>query len=365
MLENKHILHLSHTDLDGYGAQYVTSYFFDDIEYFNGNYGKEVALMCERLVEIASSRENTAILITDLGLTKEECFSLNSFSRQSGVPVLLIDHHISGEESASLYDWYHLDDSQCASKATLAYMEEHYKPIKPLGNLHRVIEMINSIDIWQEEGYGFEFGKVALDVIMGAKELNKFMFDRYNRELKFKLIEKMEDYLEKPYGVVEFDNDLVRIKKRLLGGDEHKETLNDVVNKKIIAILSANKKSLELVYGAHRGIMTYNIGGISVLANDFLKANPEIDFFIDVSSRGSVSLRANGALDVAALAADAFNGGGHKNASGGRAEGFKDLYFYEDIRKKIQGILSIKAALLAQNTSMGNGIDIRALMKKK
>ena len=36
------IFHLSHTDLDGYGAQFVTNFYFDNIKFFNSNYGKEI-----------------------------------------------------------------------------------------------------------------------------------------------------------------------------------------------------------------------------------------------------------------------------------------------------------------------------------
>ena len=34
--------HLSHTDLDGYSCQYLTSKVFEDIKYFNSGYGKQI-----------------------------------------------------------------------------------------------------------------------------------------------------------------------------------------------------------------------------------------------------------------------------------------------------------------------------------
>ena len=34
------IYHLSHTDLDGYGAQFVAAHYLTDVEFFNANYGK-------------------------------------------------------------------------------------------------------------------------------------------------------------------------------------------------------------------------------------------------------------------------------------------------------------------------------------
>ena len=52
------------------------------------------------------------------------------------------------------------------------------------------------------------------------------------------------------------------------------------------------------------------------LGNDFLVKNPDYDFFIDVSSRKTLSFRANGKIDVSLMAKNLVGGGGHKNASG-------------------------------------------------
>ncbi|WP_300791718.1 DHHA1 domain-containing protein, partial [Helicobacter sp. UBA3407] len=89
----------------------------------------------------------------------------------------------------------------------------------------------------------------------------------------------------------------------------------------------------------YRGFLSYSIGNISVLANLFLKNNPHFDFFIDVSARGNVSLRANNACDVSVLAKNYFNGGGHANASGGKIDGFKESFIYDNIKECVQNIL--------------------------
>ena len=36
------IYHLSHTDLDGYGAQYITNFYFKNVKFLNSNYGREI-----------------------------------------------------------------------------------------------------------------------------------------------------------------------------------------------------------------------------------------------------------------------------------------------------------------------------------
>ncbi|MDD3468243.1 MAG: 3'-to-5' oligoribonuclease B, partial [Campylobacterales bacterium] len=36
------LFHLSHTDLDGYGCQYVASKYAKNARFFNSNYGNEI-----------------------------------------------------------------------------------------------------------------------------------------------------------------------------------------------------------------------------------------------------------------------------------------------------------------------------------
>ena len=84
------------------------------------------------------------------------------------------------------------------------------------------------------------------------------------------------------------------------------------------------------------------MGGISVLANLFLRQNPEYDFYMDINARGNVSLRANGGCDVCALSKELFNGGGHKNAAGGKMEGFRESFFYDEIKAQVQSLIANK-----------------------
>ncbi len=63
---------MSHTDLDGYGCQMVTKEYFENIDFYNANYGKEIN---ERFSEILGDiqKDNFAksiIIITDLNLPR-------------------------------------------------------------------------------------------------------------------------------------------------------------------------------------------------------------------------------------------------------------------------------------------------------
>ncbi|RDU67459.1 3',5'-cyclic-nucleotide phosphodiesterase [Helicobacter didelphidarum] len=386
------IYHLSHIDLDGYGCQFVAREFFKDITFYNANYGKEVMARLNAILGNISSykmrgNSNTAtlfgktikieqknpiqqnqtkekfiILITDLNLTLNESKFLSEQVKELKVAgldieIILLDHHATGEESAKMYSWYHLDVNRCATKITYEYLLERFGLqestqvwLKPM------VEMINSVDIWVESGFGFEFGKVAMSMIATSNELNRFMFDTESRDYKLNLLQYARDFLKdshvnkvggliegKAFDEVEFDNAIFFLKKVALGGDKETETMDNIVSRAQVKLLEMKKDECKIYYKDKTGFLSYCMGGISVVANRFLHENKdEFDFYIDVSNRGNVSLRSNGGCDVSALSQECFHGGGHKNASGGRIENFRESFLYEDIKAQVQGILEMR-----------------------
>lgn len=129
------------------------------------------------------------------------------------------------------------------------------------------------------------------------------------------------------------------MKKNFLNGSLLSDTLDNLVSQFQCNLLAQKAEQCRIYYGKYQGFLSYSIGNISVLANLFLKNNPQFDFFIDISARGNVSLRANNQCDVSLMAHKFFNGGGHANASGGKIDGFKESFIYEDIKECVQNIL--------------------------
>ncbi|WP_104697332.1 MULTISPECIES: DHH family phosphoesterase [unclassified Helicobacter] len=350
------VYHLSHIDLDGYGCQYIAREFFDKIEFFNANYGKEILARLNHIFHCIQHSQTSKlqekfrtktpqkflILITDLNLSLQECKILQEkveLMRMEGkdIEICLLDHHISGEESAKSFHWYYLDTQRCATKITYETLKQKY-PLKNPSNeklLEKITEMINSIDIWKEDGYGFEFGKVALSLIANSNELNRFMFEDSHHNYKLKLLDSIKDFIELENGPVAFDNSIFMLKKIALGGDPQNQTMDNIVSNAQVNLLESKKDLCTITYQGKKGFLSYSMGGISVLANLFLKRNSEYDFYIDVNFKGNVSLRANGNCDVNLLSKECFNGGGHKNASGGRIDGFKESFLYSDIKEQV------------------------------
>ena len=341
-MEKYKIYHLSHTDLDGYGCQMVTNHFFKNVEFLNSNYGREINERVNQIIQAIASSEiqNNLILITDLNLTIEQARDLDGRvkTNQKDVKILLLDHHKSGQDCANEFDWYYLDHNRCATKIAYDFfssiMNENVE-------LSKLVDVINAVDIWLDEKPEFELGKVCLGLISGAKEINRIMFNKENSQYMFNILQEIQPYFTKQNPHIALDEAVHTIKKAFFTLKKD-DTLSNLVSTCNVTMLTKNKDKMTINYGEFKGILTYNIGNVSIIGNDFLKANPDFDFFMDITSRKTVSLRANGKIDVSKMAARIGNGGGHPNASGGLLNGFKDSFIYDNVRKQVMDIILSK-----------------------
>lgn len=337
---NLKVYHLSHTDLDGYACQFLTNKIFKNIEFFNSNYGNEID---EKLNEIFRKIEEEnfdsfLVLITDLNLTMEQSDFLEKIRQSSSknVELLLLDHHISGKDSAEAFSWYHLDVSMSATKITFKYFSDKYKVIEKYADF---VDIVNAVDIWLKEDERFELGKVCMKLVKDSNEINRILFPKENSEYIFFLLEKAQNFFNDNKGYIELDNSIHRLKKEFFGNGREDDTLDNLVSRFIVSLLTENKEKMSIFYKGYKGILTYSIGNVSVIGNEFLVKNPDFDFFMDVTGRKTLSLRANGNIDVSEMARKIAGGGGHKNASGGKLNSFKDSFIYNNIKKQIEEIL--------------------------
>ena len=135
---------------------------------------------------------------------------------------------------------------------------------------------------------------------------------------------------------------LERVKRKLkLKKAGHGGTLDPFADGLLVILTGEATKIMDYIgeYKEYKGILTFSILSSSIVGNDFLVANPDYDFFINVTGRKTVSLRANGKVDVSMMAKELFGGGGHKNASGGKLKEFKSSFIYEKIFAQLQDIM--------------------------
>ncbi|MDR1007724.1 MAG: 3'-to-5' oligoribonuclease B [Campylobacteraceae bacterium] len=339
------VFHLSHTDLDGYGCQFITKHYFKNIKFYNSNYGREIDEKYAQIlrdIEVGAAQINI-ILITDLNLTIEQAkaFEERLKSIQSSTKLMLLDHHQSGNECANKYTWYFLDTSRSAAKITYDFFSKIYGEDE---RLKKLAEVINAVDIWIDDSLDFELGKVCLNLIANAKELNRIMFDEANTEFMFWLLQNSMEYTDKKKAHILLEDSIHTIKKSFFQNGKE-DTLGNLVSKYNVGQLNKFKDKMSIVYKGKKGILTFNIGAVSIIGNDFLTQNPDYDFFMDVTSRRTVSFRANGKVDVSKIACELANGGGHPNASGGALVGFRDSFLYENIKNQIVDLIKSKEEL--------------------
>ncbi|EAI8623669.1 3'-to-5' oligoribonuclease B [Campylobacter lari] len=343
------IYHLSHTDLDGYACQYVLDFYFKNCYFYNSNYGKEINenfnVIFKNIEEDLKQNlnEEFVILITDLNLTLSQCEDFQKAIEGKKIKLLLLDHHQSGLECMQKYSWYFLDDKRCATKIVYDFFSKCYGENKALSEF---VDVVNAVDIWLSEDENFELGKVLLGMVSGAKEINRVMFAQENIKYLFYLFDVCRKYIHQKNAHINLDDDLHGLKKSFFK-KENDDTLSNLISKFVVERLSVNKEKFSVFYKGSKGLLTSNIGNTSVIGNDFLMQNPDFDFFVDLSSRKTLSFRANNKIDVSLMAKSLVNGGGHKNASGGLFAAYKDSSNYDFI--KAQFVDLIKSKELKEN----------------
>jgi len=341
------LFHISHTDLDGYGCQFISKKIFNDGYFINANYGLEVKLY---IADVLSKVENTPkdqeilILITDLNLTVDEARDLdknitNLNNNGHKIKLQLLDHHGTGKKSAQKYDWYYLDTSRSATKITYEYFIENYKEeftSKLEDGFGDLIQAINAVDIWLEDDQLFEFGKVCMTLISKSYEINNILFNKQSRDYRFYLLSRSIEFITKQNGHIKLDESIYHLKKEYLKLNNQDDTIDNIVSKYLVHSLVDRKDDMTVFYKGHKGLLTFTLGSISISANAFLKANEDYDFFVDISRRGKASFRADNKIDVSILAQKLAGGGGHPNASGAAFKDYQETVIYEEVKDYFQ-----------------------------
>jgi uncharacterized protein len=345
------IHHLSHIDLDGYSCQLVMRYTPYTLVSYNANYGAEVKSRLEEIIENIKNKKSPAtILITDLNLTLDESKWIEKEVRRLNeqdtlhVKLILLDHHGSGKESANKFPWYNLDTTKSATKLTYHYAKENFEFKEPAW-LEKFVDIVNAVDLWkQNESFNFEFGKVCMRLINETRELNRVTFGNDDREYKLSLLQEAVTYIDKEDANIALDNAIHFIKKNFFT-IEHDNTLDNLSTTYIVKLLGEKRDIMTIYYKGYKGFLSYGVGNTSIVGNAFLKQFPDYDFIVDVSYKGSLSLRADNNVSVADIAKEWVEGGGHPNAAGGRIIGFKEQYRYNKVKEQIHKIILEKESV--------------------
>lgn len=333
----KEVHHLSHIDLDGYSCQIIAKRIYENINFYNSNYGKEIDQRLQQIVDAIKNSSNSEFLIlfTDLNLTVEQAEFIVEATKEiedKTVELLLLDHHKTGQECANKYDWYNLDVNRCATKITYDY----FKSSGLIDDLDEYVNIVNAYDIWlTDQKERFEIGKVCARYVSSAREINRVMFSDESFGYILAMVEKATKIITQKDAHIMLD-DLLHSSKKEFFIKEDNNTLDNLVSYYVVDLLTKNRDSMTITYKDKKGILTFQAGNTSIVGNEFLVQNPDYDFFLDINGRKNISTRANNKCDVSILASKVFGGGGHANASGGRFPEFKESFVYENIRQQLQ-----------------------------
>ncbi|MHC3995258.1 DHH family phosphoesterase [Thiomicrolovo sp. ZZH C-3] len=339
------IYHLSHIDLDGYSCQLVMQHTPHTMHFYNANYGEEVPERLRQIVEAITHESEAMILVTDLNLTPDESRWLDGEVKrfnESGkkITLQLLDHHGSGKESAARYGWYLLDTDRSATKITYEFAKEQgWLQEEPVW-MEAYVAVVNAVDLWlQHETENFEYGKVLMRLVSETRELGRTLFAEQDRAYKLSLLTEAAAMIALPDAPIVLDEKIHLMKKGFFREEEN-NTLDNLVTKYIVSLMGAKRKEMTIYYKGYRGFLSYAVGNTSIIGNGFLVAYPEYDFIVDISPRGTMSLRANNQVDVSLIAKEWAGGGGHPNASGGRIQGFKEQFRYDKVKAQIESLIA-------------------------
>lgn len=328
------LFHLSHIDLDGYGSQFITKKIFKSNIYFeNSNYGSEIKRKLENIlkkIDFEKNEENT-ILITDLNLDEDIAKWIDDeVNKRDTVKLLLIDHHISGEETSKKYEWYNLNSEFCATYLTFLYFKELLTDSNEKDYLQSFVELVNITDLWKEEDPKFNKAN-----FLSNKIFNSFRFPQMlnflNHDFKLHIIEHYFNLIQEGLSIRDIENLELDIKEKFLNGKINEEmllNLEESIETKYYYYIYLKLKNFNhevFDFNGSKGKMIFDIGSglFTYFAGFYNKEYNDVDFLFHVAYNGKISLRSKGQddkNDVSKISNKYFGGGGHKNSSGGLLE---------------------------------------------
>lgn len=344
--------HLSDIDLDGYGSQYFVSKTDENVEFFS----VKIYNFREKLNEVFSKclenkDKKIMILITDISLDSSLYEKMTNFKKSNSnidLTFQVLDHHISN----GLYedtDWYFIDESKCSAKITCEWVLKNYNFTDSEDKFYRFVgEMVDSQDRWLTNHNLFSRSVFLADIIFNTKFLD--IFEEEKREYFFYFI---EEYCKlvffNDHNISYLENMVNPINREFLKNKVEPEYFNEFIStnnlfyywfikmfkddpvKTGFEILQTNS-GLKFV-----AFFEINSTIYQYFSHLFLEYFTDIDFCVSVKRKGNLSFRSQEHCDVGSLARDFFNGGGHKNASGGKVNEV-DFKCYEDFISYIKSI---------------------------
>ena len=319
------VLHITHTDLDGYGCLFVSSMKFNDLQYYNLNYSET-----KNIPELIKDTNYDKIYITDLNLKEDTIKELNKFNN-----IVIVDHHIWNYDYKKYENIeFHIDTTKCA---TMLY----YELVSNLKSIKNTIELINIYDLWKTDDKYFEVANILNDWFYELLKDEKIFDNKLRVDLITTLLYRFsnlfEDLTEKyitDYLVEELEK-----RKSSFIRDIIISRLNEPISNKMLLAKMQLKSYEEFTEVNNFKISNISSDIFQIISSLYLdenddkicinfqrKANDDLTGFINTIS---IRSRNNKAREIAKM----FGGGGHPNAAGAVVD-----LSYEELIKMLEDL---------------------------
>ena len=319
------LYHLSHTDLDGYGAQYMVDQTDQRCHFFNADYRDINNAIDEIIGRIVKAGEPAGLLITDLNLTLDQARALDKRIAKSKVPIelQLLDHHATGADCAEAFDWYYLDTDRCASllafDAVADQLDESKREL-----MRQRAEFIDVGDRWLRDHEDFRRAIYLIGLVMQDDHLAPPLKD-LKRAYRFHVMDAFFRSHESGESLEGFERQLFDVRKTFLKGRVEKRIFNDEnlpLNDKFhmlsASVLDEDFVPVLEIEGVRTGVFfnwPHDVWRGVIM--DMMEARGQIDMAMGIRGNGRLSLRANPGVNAGEISARYFGGGGHPGAAGG------------------------------------------------
>ena len=288
---------ISHTDLDGYGCEYILKAFGFEVDAVHTNYDKVNDIVIDYITS-GKYKEYDRTFITDISINDKVAKLINDLYIIDDINIVLLDHHITAME-LNKYDWCYisetlLNDKTCGTELVYQYILKNYitelKENTSISSnyLFNIIDLVNTIRIydtwiWKETDY------------LKSKYLNDLFYILGNE--KFWELLSCNGYLDVDMFIGDYFY-LIEIEQEKTDNyikKKQKEIIKYPIDEYMVGIVFANKYHSEL-------------------GNVLAETNTDCDL-IAIIGENNISYRTIKDIDCSEFA-KRFGGGGHPKASG-------------------------------------------------
>jgi len=382
MIKEKYdiIYNLSHTDLDGYGSQYMINVIKPlltktKIKFFNADYDEvteKINLIFENVLK--NKDKKMLFLITDIGVSEKIIKKMNNFLRGNkniDLTYKLLDHHKSNLETSKQNDWYICDTNKCGSSLTADFVISEFNVSSPDVQEHllNVGDFIEAHDIWKVDSEFFNQSNYLSEALFSVPFINELEEVKRNFYMNF-IFFFMKEFSENSYIVEDLEKNINVIIKNAIKfmsplenelehilNDRNLRTTHKVFYFQALQYREFIKPNEIIDFNGKKGLLLYDTNGtlFQYFSKYFLERFPEFNFMIHFKSNGKCSLRSADNTDVSVIAKlldYKEEGGGHPQASGCKIKVKQEPHSKNEAVKIVKNIINEK---LKNNQGNFNG----------